>query len=138
MPVFMDVKKFPVPEHQADAIFSQVNPISGTKYLMLDITKNCRVIGIDISCVWTVQPSPLEIYITIDSVNYTASKVDPVSAAYYVVYAVPTSTGLSLIVGADAIKERAFLLEGRSIKIEAAITGGTVSSLFGRVKYAKW
>ncbi|NVM23119.1 MAG: hypothetical protein HWN68_15215 [Desulfobacterales bacterium] len=123
-------------KHQADATLDQTDPVSGTKYEVLATTKNVRIILIEAQCTWTVQPTPLEIHVTIDGQPLVFSKADPVSEDYY--YATPYApvAGGSLNVVAE-VRHRAFLLEGRSVKVEAEITGGTVSNLSARVKYAK-
>ena len=130
------------PKHQADAVLSQANPVSGTKYTVLDTTKNVRIISISVKCTWTVQPTPLQVHVTIDGQTITYSKTDPVSASNY---APSIGSGTSpigqLLSDAGSIAYnimRSFLLEGRSVKIECEITAGTVSNLTARVKYVKW
>ena len=137
MPVFMDVKEFPVPEHQADAVLNQANPISGTKYTVLPTTKNVRIITIATKVTWTVQPSPLELHIIIDGVNIPISQIDPVSDTWYNAELVDSWTPSAGFSTAHH-PHRSFLLEGRSVKVEVEITGGTVSNLNSIVKYAKW
>ena len=126
----------PCPEHQADAVLNQDNPDSGTKYTVLDTTKNVRIVAVMVACTWTVQPTPLEIHITIDGQPYTLTMDDPASGTchFFNYWALTTSIG---VLGTSDPK-MPFLLEGRSVKIEAEITGGTVSNLSARVKYAKW
>jgi len=131
--------QWPVPEHQADATLSQANPISGTKYTVLDTTKNVRILSIAVVCTWTVQPSPLEVHLTMDGEVYVCGKIDPASAADLYVYINPPNAGFIL----DAVatphgRTRAFLVECRSLKVEVEITGGTVSNLTARVKWARW
>lgn len=122
--------------HQPDAAISQANPVSGTKYTVLDTVKNARIISIAVWVTWTVQPAPLEIHITIDGIALTCNFTSPVSTTPYSVQNVATDAGFILATPLlDAY--RAFLLEGRSIKVEAEITGGTVSNLSARVKYAR-
>lgn len=126
-------------EHQADVVLNQVNPVSGTKYTVLNTTPNARIISIVVTCTWTVQPTPLEIHVTIDGQAYTFYKDDPATVTFYEVDIhgrdVPL---LGDMEGAGAYQTyRSFLLEGRSVKIEAEITGGTVTLLYARVKYAK-
>jgi len=125
--------EYPVPEHQADATLSQANPVSGTKYTVLDTTKNVRIISVSVQCTWTVQPTPIEVHITIDGVSITVGFTDPVSATSY--FFVNDRSSLCVF---TANRAQAFQLEGRSVKIEAEITGGTVSNLSATVKYAKW
>jgi len=128
------------PQQQADATLSQANPASGTKYTVLDTTPNARIIGISVSVTWTVQPTPLEIHVTIDGQTITYTIPNPVSAFKYLCandVREPESSQ-PIIDTANYMLMGAFLREGRSIKIEAETTGGTVSSLDARVKYAKW
>lgn len=123
--------------HQPDAFLDQANPVSGTKYTVLNTTGNVRIISVTIIVVWTVQPTPLEIHVTIDGVTWTSDQVNPVSwTAYHMENTDPASAGFDLN-ATGASQFRAFLLEGRSVKIEAETTGGTVSQLMSRVKYAK-
>jgi len=130
-------KTHPVPEYQADAVLSQANPVSGTKYVVLATTKNARIMSIHIVCTWTVQPTPLEVHLTIDGLTITGGFVNPVSTTSY--YARHSALAQSLYIStADPSAYMAFLMEGRSIKVEVEITGGTVSNLSARVKYAKW
>ena len=128
---------YAVPKHQADAVLNQAAPVSGTKYVVLDTTKNARILSIMVQCTWTVQPDPLEVHVTIDSQNLTRGETNPVSTTYYYV-AIQGNIPLILITTAGTSHSRAFLLEGRSVKIEVEITGGTVSNLSATVKYAKW
>jgi len=135
------------PKHQADATVDQA-PVSGTKYEWssdgtqtnkLGALKNIRIISIVAQCTWTVQPTPLEVHITIDGQALLVTKTDPVSAAnYFVVINDNDAPGAMAFETGSTGKYRSFLLEGRSVKIEVEITGGTVSNLFLRVKYAKW
>lgn len=139
-----DHKTYEVPKHQTDAVLSQANPVSGIKYTVLDTTKNVRIIGFSAKVTWAVtQPTPLEVHITIDGQTITYSVTDPVSATDYFPTAiqpqkVPTAYTLSTV---DLfLLYRAFLLEGRSIKIEVEITWATTqpTPLVCRVVYAKW
>lgn len=126
---------------QNDAVLTQPNPASGTKYTILDTTKNVQIRSISVRVSWTVQPSPLEVWVTIDGQTIKHTFANPVTATYYLaeVLAEQLATAQGLIDSAtrDPSKTRDFLYEGRSIKVQAEITGGTVSALDGRVKYAK-
>jgi len=125
-------------QQQTDASLSQANPISGTKYEVLATTRNVRIIGITASVTWTVQPTPLEIHITIDGQAYTFTVTDPVSATkYYARFLSSQTITTQPLVTTDVEVTRSFLLEGRSVKVEAETTGGTVSNLSATVKYAK-
>ena len=138
---FLVHPKYQPPEDQDDATLSQANPTSGTKYTVLDTIANVRIISISVQCTWTVQPTPLEIHITIDGKTITHTFANPVTATDYVAFINPTKAataqGLSATDPTD-LGLPAFLREGRSVKVEAEITGGTVSNLSSRVKYAKW
>lgn len=126
-------------EQQADATINQANPASGTKYTVLDTTKRCRIISIAVKCTWTVQPTPLEVHITIDGQPFRFSFNNPLTDTFYyaLINAQLAPTALLLTEHpTDYTIYRAFLFEGRSVKVEAEITGGTVSNLAARVKYA--
>lgn len=133
------VRDLQPPEHQEDATLDQDDPVSGTKYTLLATTTNVRIIGGAVKVTWTVQPSPLEVHITIDGVLYTFTKEDPVTATFYMV----RRFDASLAETAQLLEEtltlaHAFLLVGRTVKVEVETTGGTVSNISARVKYAKW
>lgn len=131
------------PTLQTDAALSQANPTSGTNYEALATTKNVRVLSISASVTWTVQPTPLVITVTVDGVSYIFTQADPVSTTNYICWIPPytapangwciASTGVAY---QDMVRD--FLLDGKSVKVEAKITGGTVQNLSCRVKYAKW
>ena len=110
--------------------------MSGTKYEVLAETKNVRIIAIFVKCTWTVQPTPLEIHVTVDGQALIGAKTDPVSNDWYSPDR-PTELGTGFAVGVSSIIPQPFLLEGRNVKVEVEITGGTVSNLSARVKYAK-
>jgi hypothetical protein len=139
-----DHKTFEVPAHQADAALNQAAPGDGVEYTVLDTTKNVRIISMIVQCTWTVQPTPLELHLTIDGVSHTYAMANPVSATPYIARALPDlselNQGLTALTGSitDVTACVPFLIEGRSVKVTAEITGGTVSNLTARVKYAKW
>ena len=128
-------------EQQADATLNQANPVSGTKYEVLATSKRVRLIGISVQCTWTVQPTPLEIHITIDGQTVTFTFTDPVTATDYIAFNIPnaaeTAQGLKARAEANDLTAPPFLREGRTVKVEAEITGGTVSNLSARVKWGK-
>jgi len=134
-----DHKDYSVPVNQADAVLDQAAPVSGDKYTVLDTTKNVRIFAISLIVTWTVQPTPLELHITIDGQTQKYSMTNPVSATgYQPKLASGRAAGIMFLDPTDTIISRAFLFEARSIKIEVETTGGTVSNLHCRVKYAKW
>ena len=136
----------PVFKHQPDATINQDNPDSGIKYEWssdgtqankLGTLKNVRIISIEVHCTWTVQPTPLEIWVTIDGQSLRFFVTDPESATLYYDELYPSEEYGYLVKANPHAPKRAFLLEGRSVKVEVEITGGTVSNLSARVKYAK-
>lgn len=130
---------------QADATLSQANPTSGTKYAVSGElgtgAKNARITSIEVQCTWTAQPTPLEIHVTIDGNALIFTKTDPVSATPYFCHVEPgnnaTTQTMNVSVTTGGVLLLPFHLEGGSIKIEAEITGGTVSNLSARVKWNK-
>ena len=124
-------------EHQPDAVLDQENPVSEQKYTVLDTTKNVRIIGTTAKCTWTVQPTPLKLYITIDGRTETFNQVDPVSLTAYKAMLNPRSESNAFTTVSTDQVAKAFLIEGRSVKVEVSVTNGTVSNLSARVKWAK-
>ena len=137
----------PVFKHQPDATIDVTDPVSGQKYEWKDpdenplgTQKNVRIISIVVQCTWTVQPTPLEIHVTVDGNSITYKVTDPESAKFYSASPAaqnPASSQSLMNISALYDRNRTFLLESRSVKVEAEITGGTVSNLSARVKYAK-
>lgn len=128
--------------HQADATLSQANPVSGTKYEVLATTKNVRIITMSANIPWAVtQPTPLEVHVTIDGQIITFSKTNPVSAINYSAkIREDRAEGSQELDTLSAYGPfRAFLLEGRSVKVESEITWSVTqpTPLVCRVKYAK-
>jgi len=118
------------PRQQPIGTLTQANPVSGTKYTLLDTVTNVRVQGIEAEVTWTVQPSPLEIHLTIDGFSRTIQKANPVTATPYY-----WDVWLGIIL-ATALRHVPFFFEARSLKVELETTGGTVQSLDGRIAYA--
>jgi len=135
-------EKKTVPEHQADTVLTQANPVSGTKYTVLDTTKNVRIIAMMIKITWaTTQPTILRIYVTIDGCTEIFGIANPVSGTNYQA----VFSNWYLIAGDQTLQtadivDRSFLFEGRSVKIEAYVEWATTqpTPLECRVKYAKW
>ena len=135
----------PVFKHQPDATIDQDNPVSGQKYEWKDpegkplgTQKNVRILSINVNCTWTVQPTPLEIWLTIDGqpLRFFVNDPDTVTE-YYARLKANITPAAQQLTTTEIINAKAFMLEGRTAKIEAEITGGTVSKLNVRVKYAK-
>lgn len=126
------------PTHQPQAIITQANPTSGTKYTVLDTTEYIRIISAYASPTWTVQPTPLEMWITIDGVTERFFKANPASGGTFCPELFPGGTPHALVGSSTNSQRRSFLLEGREVKVEVEITGGTVSSLDSNIQWAKW
>ena len=127
------------PAWQATATLNQANPVSGTQYVLLDTTLNCRVIACSASCTWTVQPNPLQLHIEIDGQPQVAAEQgNPVSTTTY--HGTKYGTGAQIISfhTNDYTYTRPYLVEGKSIRLTCEITGGTVQNLSGTCKYQKW
>ena len=126
------------PTLQTDATISQANPVSGTKYEVLALTKNCRLIETIVVVTWTVQPTPLEVHITVDGILRSYSIANPVSASGYGVSAIAYTASGGTLSATYTSTYKPFIVEGKTIKVEVETTGGTVSNISARVVYAKW
>ena len=123
-----------------DAVLNQATPASGTKYTVLDTTRNCRIHSIVAQVTWTVQPNPLEVHLTIDGVAYTMTQANPATATPY---ALSESVATDFLVTTAGTFVTVFsavnppiTFEGKTVKVEAETTGGTVDPLECRVKYS--
>lgn len=122
---------------QPDAVLSQDNPDSGVKYTVLDTVYNARIISIEADVTWTVGPTPLEIYLTIDGQAIRHYFTDPVTATeYFCQTSAGDAANIQYMTVTALPLYRTYLTEGRSVKVEEETTGGTVQNLSARVKYA--
>jgi len=122
---------------QTPALLNQATPTPGTQYTVLAATAYpCRIIDIECQATWSVQPSPLECHLTIDTIVDKASQGNPVSGTSYYVYQIPVSGGDGYAFSTSNQVARAFLIEGQSITIKVEITGGTTDPLEAKVAYA--
>lgn len=132
----------PVPEMQADASLTQASPVAGTFYTVLDTVEMARILSMYCRIVWTVQPDPINIKITVDGQTQTGTLANPASATSYFIHRVADGGTVHFLFATTSyVRERHILLEGRSVKIEIShggTTPGTVSQLIGKVRYAKW
>lgn len=128
------------PMLQPDAVLSQANPVSGTQYEALPATANVRIRSIAIEVAWTVQPTPVELWVVIDGTTIRHVQNNPVTATSYgatLNYGAAETLQLLTTTVADVARQ-AFLYEGRSVQVLGEITGGTVQSLDVRVKWDRW
>lgn len=125
-------------EHQDDVALNQANPISGTQYAVLPLSTYVRLITGYIAVTWTVQPSPLEMHVTMNVVH-TFAFIDPVSATpYFPAWAPAGAEPAQALVVGTAWDYRAFFAEHKTMSITAETTGGTVSNLTARIKWGRW
>lgn len=126
-------------KHEPDGNLAQPNPVSGTAYTVLNTTRNARIISMCVRVDWTVQPTPLLIIVTIDGQTITHAFTNPVTATYYyaVILGESAETNQLLALASTSTQNKPFTWEGRSVKVEAKTTGGTVQWLYARVKCAK-
>lgn len=128
-------------QQQPDAVLSEVNPVSGTPYgvgALAAAVEDVRIISAVATVTWTVQPTPLEIHIAIDGVNITHFVDNPISTQYYdAKLSGGTSEATQPLDAASLGQYRAFLYGGQSIAVTAETTGGTVSNLSCRIKWAR-
>lgn len=125
------------PEHQQDALLNQAAPVQNTWYTVLDTTELCRLISACVEVQTTGET--LEMRITIDNDIYTGS-IAAVAGSHYLAYLFLYSTGAILTLATTAnIAWKAFLLEGRSIKVEVRkTTAAGAGNLRACVVYATW
>jgi hypothetical protein len=122
-------------KHQSDSFLSQDNPVNGQRYTVLEETQNVRLISVAVAVDWTVQPTTLRIYTTIDGIEYQHGFTNPVTATAY--YCNITGLSTTATLSTTTPTSRPFYLEGRNIKVEAYVSGGTVQLLRCRVVWAK-
>lgn len=125
------------PEHQPMAELDQASPGDGTTYDVLPVDELVRLLGFSARCTWTVQPTPLECFVTIDGNTLTFKKSNPVSNTWYYGNLVYSAAENNLPMGTGQF-QWAHVLEGRSVQLESEISGGTVSRLQTRAYWAKW
>lgn len=124
-------------EEQADVVLNQANPVSGNPYAVLATTRNVRILGVMAYVTWTVQPTPLQVHITVDGITKTYEVANPVSTTYYKARNEAGNAPANQVLDTTAWESyRPFLLEGRSVSVTAETTGGTVQVLYCRIKYA--
>lgn len=130
----------PIPKLQADATLTQPNPTSGNQYTVLSTKQNVVVLGAAVKVTWTVQPDPLEMHFVIDGQTITHTVVNPVSGSWYypINYAAAAETSQGLSTTAQPNQDGSYAHRGRSVKVLVEITGGTVSEITARVKYARY
>lgn len=129
-------------QQQPDATLAQDNPVSTTLYTVLAVTPYARIISIETDITWTItQPTPLEIIVTIDGVSVIFLVANPVSTTKHYASLTALNTMATQVLEATdrCATGRPFLLEGKSVLVQARITWAITqpTPLNARVKYAK-
>jgi hypothetical protein len=126
-------------EYQTEAAIDIAPPTSAALYTVLDTTPNVRIIAIMGKCQFTAgAPDPLEIIVTIDGKTIIYKKATPATGTSYGANLLTDWDDANQQLGnLDQASYRAFLLEGRSVKIQARVTGGTLTHLIALVKWAR-
>jgi hypothetical protein len=105
-------------KHQADSILNQAAPVQNTWYTVLDTVVNARLIGLGILIADTGET--LEVRLTVDGNIIIGSGAAVAGTDYHaMVHTHATGTVLTFS-STDA--PRAFMLEGRSLKVEVRKT----------------
>ena len=134
----LDVVGF-VPTQQPQAFLAQSNPVSGFRYEVLPLTKNVRVVHMAAQASWTVQPSPLELFMTVDGEIFRFFRNNPGNNTWYFpIYQAFASHENGILTTTGPYNERAFLIEGSEVEISLELTGGTATNIRSRVTWAKW
>jgi hypothetical protein len=132
-------------QDQADVAISQNNPVSDELYEVLPTTLNVRIISIGAVITWaTTQPTPLDIVVTVDGQSLIFRKTNPVTnvgyeASFILCQADIQQSIASINLLSSSTPYRAFLLEGRSVRVQVRVTWATTqpTPLVCRVKWAK-
>jgi len=114
-------------EYQAPAVLNQATPVQNTWYVILAAADNVRVYGIAVN-IEDVNET-IEVQITVDgetiaAVGFAASH----STTYYakmVEDAINRTDLIDLTSGVTVRSDRAFLIEGHNVKVEARKTTAT-------------
>jgi hypothetical protein len=121
-------------EHQPDVSVSQAAAVQNTWYTALDTTANVRVYNVLIKCAAAAED--LELKITIDGQTLTGQKAGSADGVFCYAIIGELTDGLTMQVTPDPSATRAFLIEGRSVKIEYRKTSNVgASTLYCRIKY---
>ena len=126
-------------KQQADATSTIATPVSDVYTTILDTTLNARILCMIAQITWAVtQPTNLRIRLTIDGQILIFGVASPVTGTNYLAQIRPNQNEANQILAGLADIQN-FLIEGSSIKIEAAVTWAVTqpTNLIVRVKYAK-
>ena len=134
--------------HQPDAAKGIDNPVSEQLYEWTDesgnplgFQNNVRIISIFAKVNWeTTQPTPLEAIVTVDGRTLVFKRNNPDSgSSFFACFTGDYADNEQELSGDNWAKYRAFLLEGRRVKIQFRLTWATTQPTYMgyRVKWAK-
>jgi hypothetical protein len=122
-----------IPIYKTDKRIDQV-AVQNTWYTALDTTANVRLI--DIATNMITADETIEIRITIDGVTMSGIGVSQTAGTWYHWFNAPTNADCLIGGTLESQAYRAFLLEGRSIKVEfRKTTAAGLNHLFCQVRY---
>ena len=127
------------PVDQPEKSLIMANPIAGVEYDLLPLASNVRILGMWANCAWSVQPSNLQILGYIDGETWKWNRSNPVSmTAYFACISMANSKMAQTLSTTQYDMYRAFLLEGRSVRLTCKLIGGTSSMLMGYLMRQGW
>lgn len=122
----------------ADVTLVQANPVGGTLYEVLPVITYARIVTGYVEVTWTVQPTPIQIHLTLDGQTITHELGNPVSGTSYVIKRNVADQAANAQILETGYIDFPYLYEATSARVQAETTGGTVQNLSSRVKYARW
>ena len=131
-------RKSGVFQYQAPATLNQAAPVQNTWYTILNNTPNCRVYNVSVNVEDTNET--LQLRVEVDGQVYNSVGVACTHSTLYYPYHFPDSINLGASIGLTAtvgdMQRRAFVVEGRNIKIQVRKTTATgAGNLTGLVSY---
>ena len=127
-------------QHKPTVLLNQNSPVADQEYTVLNTATNVRVVQITASCVNTAPPNYIDVHVTIDGVEEHIYRNNPATATDYFATLNADSGNASTFAFNGTVTNaiaRAFLSEGRSVKVVMSYHGGTVSALKCQVSYAQ-
>jgi Ca2+-binding RTX toxin-like protein len=128
-----------VPAYQAPATLSQAAPVQNTWYTALNTTLNARILAFIVQIATTGED--LQVKVTLDGQTINGQvNITAVAGTDYHINFITGAGGLYLL-GSTTNSQinRAFLIEGKSVKIEVRkVTANGAGNLNACVSYQKW
>jgi hypothetical protein len=126
--------------HKPTIAFSQVAPVADQEYVILDTTANVRIVQITASCTNTAPPNYIDVKVTIDGVDEHLYRNNPATVTdYFGAFTADSGSSGTFSFNGTVTNAlaRAFLTEGRSVKVTMLYHGGTVSLIKCQLSYAQ-